>query len=296
MRILFIGCVESSYVFLKALLNNGVDIVGVITKESSSFNADFVDITPLCKKNNVPFIFVKNINDENAVEFIKECNPVIGYCLGWSQLVRDDVIDLFPKGMVGYHPAALPNNRGRHPIIWALALGLKETASSFFMIEKTADTGDILSQRMVEILYEDNADMLMKKLLTEGAEQIVAMTKSLENNSVCPISQKQCDGNSWRKRGRLDGQIDWRMSSRSIYNLVRALSKPYVGAHFMIEEKEIKVWNVREIECVDNQYINIEPGKVISVSEDSFIVKTGDKLIEVLDYDPVDIKAGEYFL
>lgn len=77
MRILFIGCVESSYVFLKALLNNGVDIVGVITKESSSFNADFVDITPLCKKNNVPFIFVKNINDENAVEFIKECNPVM---------------------------------------------------------------------------------------------------------------------------------------------------------------------------------------------------------------------------
>lgn len=64
----------------------------------------------------------------------------------------------------------------------------------------------------------------------------------------------------------------------------------------MIEEKEIKVWNVREIECVDNQYINIEPGKVISVSEDSFIVKTGDKLIEVLDYDPVDINAGEYFL
>ncbi|MFQ8877714.1 MAG: hypothetical protein ACLR7N_03875 [Roseburia hominis] len=40
-------------------------------------------------------------------------------------------------------------------------------------------------------------------------------------------------GNVWRKRGKRDGEIDWRMSSRAIYNLVRALTKPYVGAHFV---------------------------------------------------------------
>ncbi|WP_408641721.1 DUF4422 domain-containing protein [Sporofaciens musculi] len=54
-------------------------------------------------------------------------------------------------------------------------------------------------------------------------------------------------GNSWRKRGKTDGKIDWRMSVRAIYNLVRALAKPYVGAHFEYQGLEYKVWKVKEI-------------------------------------------------
>ena len=50
-------------------------------------------------------------------------------------------------GILGYHPSLLPFNRGRHPIIWALALGLKETGSTFFFMDENADTGDIVSQK-----------------------------------------------------------------------------------------------------------------------------------------------------
>ena len=53
--------------------------------------------------------------------------------------------------------------------------------------------------------------------------------------------------NYWR-RGEIDGKIDWRMSSKNIYNLIRSLSKPYVGAHFEYENKKIKVWNSEMIE------------------------------------------------
>jgi len=35
LRILYIGCVISSYVFLDALIKSGAEICGVITKESS---------------------------------------------------------------------------------------------------------------------------------------------------------------------------------------------------------------------------------------------------------------------
>jgi len=41
-------------------------------------------------------------------------------------------LGIAPLGVVGFHPAALPANRGRHPLIWALFLGLKKTASTFF--------------------------------------------------------------------------------------------------------------------------------------------------------------------
>lgn len=295
MKILYIGCVESSYRFLEALLLNGIDIVGVITKKFSVYNSDFRDITPLCKKYNIPYIYVNNINEDQSLHFIKRYRPDIGYCFGWSQLIDENIINLFPKGMIGYHPAALPNNRGRHPIIWALVLGLKQTASSFFKIEKIADSGEILSQEKVDIFYEDDASTLMRKLLAIGSKQIVDLTKKLEKNEVINVIPNE-GGNSWRKRNKSDGLIDWRMSSESIYNLVRALTKPYVGAHFIFNNKEIKVWKVKEIIDISKKYNNMEPGKVVIVDQSSIFVKTGDNLIQLLEYDSVVINDGEYLI
>lgn len=292
MRILYIGCVQSSYAFLEALISVHADIVGVITKKEAGNNSDYKDIVPLCQIHKIPYIYVKDINEKSVISFLKSCQPDIGFCFGWSQLIKENIIELFPKGMIGYHPAALPNNRGRHPIIWALVLGLEKTASTFFKIEKTADTGVIYSQEEVLISYEDTAQSLMDKLLEVGKRQIICLKRQLESGTVDGVSQSVSVGNSWRKREKIDGQIDWRMSSKAIYDLVRALTKPYVGAHFVYKEAEIKVWKVKEIQT--KKYKNIEPGKVVKVNENGFIVKTGDNLIEVLDCDSIQLIEGEY--
>lgn len=59
--------------------------------------------------------------------------------------------------MVVYHPAKLPENRERCPLIWAISLGLEKSASTFFFMDKSADTGDILSQVDFDICYQDYA-------------------------------------------------------------------------------------------------------------------------------------------
>lgn len=295
MRILFIGCVESSYRLLKKLIDNGIEIAGVITKERSQFNSDFYELAPMCMTHHVPFCYVKNINDDNSIEFIKICNPDIGFCFGWSQLIQDKIIHLFPHGIVGFHPAALPNNRGRHPLIWALALGLSETASTFFMINAGADKGDIISQRKISISYEDNARSLYDKVMDAAVEQEIELVNALENDAITYISQSCDEGNSWRKRGANDGNIDWRMSSKCIYNLVRSLTKPYVGAHFLYNNNEYKVWKVQEISTYG--FENFEPGKVLSVNEDGTIdIKTGENGVRLLEFDAITVKKGEYIL
>lgn len=293
MRILFIGCVEGSYRLLSELIRNNKDVVGVITKEQSAFNADYADLRPLCEKHSIPCHYVKNINDEDSLGFAKKLSPQICYCFGWSQLIKQEFLDLFPMGVVGFHPAALPNNRGRHPLIWALALGLKETASSFFMINVGADEGDIVSQRKVKIGYEDDARTLYDKVISVAVEQEIEFTEAFENGTAAPMSQDISKGNSWRKRGKADGQIDWRMPSKGIYNLVRSLTRPYVGAHFTFEEREYKVWKVQEIDAEGLD--NIEPGKVLAVNQSGSIdVKTGIGAVRLIDFDSVDVKTGDY--
>ena len=295
MRILFIGCVLSSYRLLSELMENKKNVIGVITKNSSDFNADFTDLTPLCTKHSIPYHYVNNINDADSMEFIRSLSPDICYCFGWSQLLGEDLISAFPKGVVGFHPTALPKNRGRHPLIWALALGLSETASTFFMINTGADTGDIVSQRAVRIDYEDDAQSLYDKVLNVAARQVIELTKEFESDSVTVIPQKPNEGNTWRKRGRTDGQIDWRMSARCIYNLVRSLTRPYVGAHFVYKGQDYKVWRAEELESAGPE--NIEPGKVLAIGDDGTMdVKVGGGAIRLIDFERPRIHKGDYIL
>jgi len=292
MKVVLIGSVEFSLRVLEKLISIDVDLVGVCTKKSSTFNSDFFDLKPLSDINEVPCLHVEDINSTKSVEWIKNLNPDVIFCFGWSSLIKKDILALAPMGIVGYHPAKLPKNRGRHPLIWALALGLKESASTFFFMDEGADTGDMLSQVDFEISYQDDARNLYDKVVEIALIQIEEFIPALEKGTYTRIKQNEKESNDWRKRNELDGEIDFRMNSRSIYNLTRALTKPYVGAYIKFNETNYSVWKVKESNDFQE---NIEPGKVLRVFDKIFVVKSYDGAIEIIEHDFKEMpKVGEY--
>jgi len=292
MRAVFIGTVEFSLRSLEKLIGLNVNLVGVITKESSSFNSDFVDLKSLCISNGIPCLYVDDINSLDSIKWIKDLNPDVIFCFGWSSLIKKEILNIAPMGVVGYHPTKLPMNRGRHPLIWALALGLEESASTFFFMDEGADTGDILSQVDFEISYQDDARSIYDKVNDIALCQIEDFIPRLKQGKYSKVKQDGLRSNSWRKRNEIDGLIDFRMSSRAIYNLTRALTKPYVGAHIKYRGKNISIWKVKEVDVVKE---NIEPGSVLNANNKSFIVKSYDGAVEVIGHDfKILPKVGEY--
>ncbi|MGE5605230.1 MAG: methionyl-tRNA formyltransferase [Bacteroidota bacterium] len=294
MRIIFIGTVEFSKQALSKLVEMNENIVSVITKEKSNFNTDYSNLAEFCISHSLEYHFVSNINDEQTLTYIQSKQPDIIFCFGWSQLIKIELLKIPRMGVIGFHPALLPQNRGRHPIIWALALGLNETGSTFFVMDEGADSGDILSQRRITINYTDDAASLYEKITATALTQIEEFVPALKSGTFQTFKQDSAQANYWRKRTQKDGEIDWRMTSRSIYNLVRALTKPYIGAHFVYHGNPVKVWQVEEVKT--NSYLNLEPGKVIEVYRDhSILVKTGENCIRVLRHELEEsISEGEY--
>jgi len=188
-----------------------------------------------------------------------------------------------PLGVVGFHPSELPQNRGRHPIIWALILGLERTGSTFFFMDSGTDSGDIISQ--VAILIEDNdcAESLYNKITKEALIQIESFVPELQLGTIIRQKQDNSLANVWRKRSGADGLIDWRMSAKSIHNLVRGLSTPYVGAHFLFKGSEIKLWKTMPSKDFSS---NVEPGKVLRNTQAGAFVKCGEGAIYLLETDP----------
>tara|TARA_B100002052_G_scaffold242173_1_gene226924 strand:- start:31216 stop:32115 length:900 start_codon:yes stop_codon:yes gene_type:complete len=298
MKIGFIGCVLSSKVALEALLenNHNYEVVAVITKKKSNFNSDFVDLGSICSKNNLPIHYEDSKNKRESIRFMKKYNPDVIYCIGWSYLLTKEFLEICKHGVVGFHPASLPKNRGRHPIIWSLCLGLEETSSTLFMMEEGADTGPIINQKNIKISKNDNAKSLYEKILKKLKIQIQSSALDFFKDTVKKNKQDHTKSNIWRKRSFSDGQIDWRMSANDINNLIRALYKPYPGAHFVFKEKHITVFESKVSKR--KQKKNIEPGKVLDVNslENSFLIKCGSNTaIWIYNDEPLKhIKIGDY--
>ncbi len=292
MRIVFIGTVEFSLQALNTLIDIDANVVGVCTKGTSSFNSDFANLIPSCEKSDIPYNLVDNINSKENINWIDNLKPDIIFCFGWSSLIKKELLTLAPMGVIGYHPAKLPQNRGRHPLLWALVLGLKKSASTFFFMEEGADNGDILSQIKFDISYEDDASTLYQKVISIALEQIKIFVPQLQAKKYARVKQNHNLSNTWRKRGKPDGIIDFRMSSRAIYNLVRGLTKPYIGANVIYKGKDIIIWKVEEVKIDMN---NIEPGKILDIQDDRPLVKSYDGAILISEHEFIDLpKVGEY--
>ena len=297
MKVIFIGCVISSNQMLEKLITiDCAEVVGIVTREASAFNADFFSLYPLAKKNNIPCYFSDKKNAVDLPEWIKSLKPDVIYCFGWSYLLKRNILDIPPLGVIGHHPTILPKNRGRHPVIWALALGLKQTGSTFFFMDEGADSGDILSQEILAITEDDDAETLDNKITEVALKQQAKFTIELANGTYDRIPQDHNKASYWRKRSKKDGEIDWRMSAKSIYNLVRALTRPYVGAHFCFNNSEHKVWKTLMVK-LDSSYDNVEPGKVLEISDKGILIKCGEHAVRLLEYDCIEkINQGIYLI
>lgn len=299
MKICFIGCVDFSADALRVIFElerSGVcSVVGVITKSSSQFNADFVDLSEVVTDAGRSDSLVHYYeNQEGAETFIAGSGADIVYCFGWSSLLGPGLLASAPRGVIGFHPAHLPENRGRHPIIWALALGLEQTASTFFRMDAGADSGPILSQKPIRIDPADNARSLYGKITETALGQIEVFTRSLSEGHAEFLEQDGSKATYWRKRSAADGLIDWRMPASDIHNLVRALFHPYPGAEFHWQAQAIKLWETRLAD--DGAPPNAEPGKVLECRDDNVLVKCGgNTAIWLIDFRPsIEISVGTY--
>lgn len=285
MRILFIGFANSSKFLLKKCFELKLNIVGVCTKKRSS-NDDFCDLKKYFKLNNNISIYTKNINSYKNYLWIKNKKPDLILCFGWPQILHKNIIRIAKIATIGFHPTELPKNRGKHPIIWSLVLGLKKTASTFFIIkDEKVDTGQIITQKVVSIGQSDNASFLYKKIIKTACKQLEFLIKKIKYGKFFKTNNKSenIKSNYWRKRNYHDSVIDWRMSATSIYNLTRALSKPYANAVFYLKNKEIKVLKAKIIQKNDNFSINnLEPGKILKRKNNYFDIKCGEGVIRIL--------------
>jgi methionyl-tRNA formyltransferase len=161
-----------------------------------------------------------------------------------------------------------------------------------YMAEKL-DAGDILTQVEVPITETDNVGTLHDKLSAAGARLLSETVPKLLNGEISPVKQNDEEATfAWNIK-REQEKIDWSKSGIEIFNHIRGMN-PWPVAYSTLEGTVVKIWTASKIEQSDVS----EPGEILSIEEDGFIVASGDHIaIKITELQPAGKKrmdAGQF--
>ena len=274
--------------------DNNTNVKLVVSSKDKKRSRNKVSPTEVKKyamENNIPVITPDSVNSKEFVEELKDLEIDFIVVVAFGQLIGDLLLDEFKDRIINLHPSILPKYRGAAPMQFSLLNGERQIAPTTMLIEKGMDSGDILSQNIVDIMIDDDYYSLEEKMSDLGSKAILDTLINFDQYYQNRIKQDNEKATFTSKITKEMGKIDWNKNSLEIYNQIRALID-YPTAFFTYEGKNIKVLKA---EILDQYKAN--PGFVYEASKDNdIIIGTSDGAIKIkrLQFPgkkPMDTKA-----
>lgn len=304
MRIVFMGTPEFAVESLKALVEGGYNVVGVVTQPDKPVGRHQETLQPpavkvYAKSVGLPVLQPVKMKDAEFLEQLHALKADLQVVVAFRML--PEVVWSMPRfGTFNVHAALLPQYRGAAPINWAVINGETETGVTTFFLDKDIDTGRIIKQKFFPIPDSANIEYVYDGLMRLGAELAIETIDLLCEkvaddfdadkilsvmNEITEAQEESPELRHAPKIFKETCEIDWHQKASAIYNFVRGLS-PYPGAWSKMISLDntaasttkmvLKIFEVAKTE----KAVVAEPGTFI-VENKKVYVNTNDFLLEL---------------
>ena len=277
MRVAAIGRTEIIYETIELLIKNGHEVPLIITaKEAPEYTKTAQDLKELAVKIGADFIQTAKIL--TTVEKIKSLPKMdIAVSINYSGIIPQEVIDLFPLGILNSHGGDLPRYRGNACQAWAILNGEDKIGLCVHsMIGGELDNGDIIARDYYDIDLNTKVTEIWNWMAKRTPELFLEAVEKLkkDKNYVLEIQSKDPkDALRCYPRIPEDGRIDWNKSNIEILRLINASNRPYAGAFCEFKGEKLIIWDA-EIVSDNENYLAIA-GQVTYIGENYIEVVTG---------------------
>ena len=294
-KIIFMGTPDFSVPVLQRIINDGYEVIAVVTQPDRPVGRKRVLTPPPVKvealKHNIPVYQPEKIRNREDLDQILALQPDLIVTAAFGQILPKELLEAPKLGCINVHASLLPELRGGAPIHYAILEGKKETGITIMYMAEKLDAGDILTQAAVEITEEDNVGTLHDKLSAVGCELLSETLPKLINGELTGIPQDDSKATFASNIKREQEKIDWTKDGETIYNQVRGLN-PWPVAYTTLQGKVMKVWQAEKV----SHSKAAQPGEIIEKREDGFVVKTGNETaIKITELQPAGKKKMSSF-
>jgi len=279
LKVVFMGTPTFSVPILEKLIENTNVLLLVSQPDREKDRKGNLIPTPtkvLANTHNIEVFQPTNIKEEYQ-KIINTAPDIIITC-AYGQIIPEILLNYPKLGCINVHGSLLPKLRGGAPIHHAIINGETKTGITIMYMDKQMDSGDIISQKEISILEEDNLDTLYEKMSHLGSELLIETLPSIINKTNERIKQdieKVTFGYNITKEQE---KIDFTKSSKDIHNLIRGLSS-IPGAYCILDDKRLKVYTSK---LTNTESKNI-PGTIEKIDKTGIYVNTIDNQIIFTD-------------
>ena len=288
-RIVYMGTPEFSVGPLDALVKGGYKVVGVVTAVDKPSGRGLKVAESAVKKyavaHDIPVLQPEKLKDPVFLEALAAWKADLFVVVGFRML--PEVVWTMPKmGTFNLHAALLPQYRGAAPINWAVINGENITGVTTFMIDRQIDTGGIILRQDCHIEPTDTAGDVHDRLMALGAELVIDTVEGLiQGNVETRVQRSFIQGSELLKPApkltRELQHIDWRDSSKQIYNLIRGLSPFPCAFTELVKDGEATALKIFFGEIRED--LHAAPGTVLSDGKSYLAIATLDGAIALTD-------------
>lgn len=282
MKIAIIGRTKTLYDTACILKEMGHEITCILTaKEAPEYTRTAADYRVLAEQWGIPFAQGSRIIEH--LEFLRVSASEIAVSINYTGVVPQEVIDIFPLGVLNAHGGDLPRYRGNACQAWAILNGEERIGLCIHrMIGDELDSGDIIARTYLPINIDSTVSQVMNWIESVTPGLFVDALGQLQlDPSFILERQPKNSALALRcyPRRPEDGRIDWRKPAIDVLRLINASGKPYAGAFCYFEEMKLIIWSAELVS--DDEMFCAVPGQITGLGECYLDIACGTGKIRV---------------
>lgn len=208
---------------LQALVNAGYEVAAVVVSQSDpaqSRKARTLEIASLAEQLGIPLLSPAKLSD--IKDQLATLGAQAGILVAYGKLVPQEVIDLFPRGIVNIHPSLLPKRRGSTPIENVILYGENETGVSLMQLVEEMDAGPVYAQEIVPIEGNETKQALADLLLNIGKDLLLKYLPDILNGNLTGNPQDKLEATYDKQIKKDVGELQATKPAKQLEREVRA--------------------------------------------------------------------------
>lgn len=207
---------------LRTLLKAGYEITAVVSSHSEGVSRSKrgLEIVEVAHAYHIPVLMPGNSLE--IEDILKKTGAEAAVLVAFGQIIPQQIIDIFPKGIINIHPSLLPEYRGPTPVETAILDGTAQTGVSLMSLSAKMDAGPVYLQAKLGLSGSETKPALAKKLLELGAELLADNLRYIMDGTLEPIPQDASAASYTKMLDKKDGWIDFKEPAELIERKVRA--------------------------------------------------------------------------
>ena len=285
-KIVFMGTPDFAVNVLKSLIDNKYNVVLVVSQPDKEVGRKHIltktPVKELAEEYGIEVFQPTKIRED--YDKVLEAKPDIIITCAYGQIIPSEILDYPYYGCINVHASLLPKYRGGAPIHWARINGDDKTGVTIMYMDKSMDTGDIISVRELNIKDEDTTEDLFDKLSIMGSKLLIDTLPSIFDETNDRIPQDNSKATYAYNIKREEETIYFDTYGRSIINKIRGLYS-WPLANFKINDIEYKI-----LDATFESRNESVPNK-IEITKNSFGITCSDGIIYINKIKPFGKKA-----